>query len=436
MTAAHRRRTQGLAACLIDPRAARGRSLWPDRRPDHQLRPLPDPRPTDRGPERRSLPARAPTRPPATPRAARRRHPTPATPRTPARSSGSARPTPTTVVFELCRPDVAFLSKIASPAFAINDAGWLASHIDPAATGPQAIVDQVNGTGPYRLESWTHGSEVSLARNDGYWGDKAANERFIARWYDNAGAAHRRAPECERRWRRRHRSDRGPGGDRRYRPEARATARSRRLLRRLHRHLRTVRQRARPPGDRHRHRPPAHRRRLLPAGFRRSPRTTRRARSPTGAAATPGTSTTRPLAKEMLASAGFPDGFDTKIQYTRHADRRTCPTRPASRPSSRTSSSPTSGSEPSSRSSRTTPSSPTLERGQARRHPSARPERDLPRRRRVPRGALRGRRVDRSSGRPRPTSARRSPRAGRPRRTASATPPMPRSTTRSAATSP
>ena len=94
---------------------------------------------------------------------------------------------PETVVFELCRPDVAFLSKIASPAFAINDAGWLASHIDPAATGPQAIVDQVNGTGPYRLESWTHGSEVSLARNDGYWGDKAANERFIARWYDNAG---------------------------------------------------------------------------------------------------------------------------------------------------------------------------------------------------------------------------------------------------------
>ena len=69
----------------------------------------------------------------------------------------------------------------------INDAGWLASHIDPAATGPQAIVDQVNGTGPYRLESWTHGSEVSLARNDGYWGDKAANERLIARWYDNAG---------------------------------------------------------------------------------------------------------------------------------------------------------------------------------------------------------------------------------------------------------
>ena len=92
-----------------------------------------------------------------------------------------------TVVFELCDPDVAFLSKIASPAFAINDTRWLESHIDPVATGPQAIVDQANGTGPYKLEGWTHGSEVSLARNDGYWGDKAANERLIARWYDNAG---------------------------------------------------------------------------------------------------------------------------------------------------------------------------------------------------------------------------------------------------------
>ena len=92
-----------------------------------------------------------------------------------------------TVVFELCGPDVAFRSKIAAPAFAINDAGWLTSHIDPAATGPQAIVDEANGTGPYRLERWNHGSEVSLARNDSYWGDKALNERLIVRWYDNAG---------------------------------------------------------------------------------------------------------------------------------------------------------------------------------------------------------------------------------------------------------
>ena len=94
-----------------------------------------------------------------------------------------------TVVFTLCGPDVAFLSKIASPAFSINDAGWLASHIDPTSTGPQAIVSEVNGTGPYRLESWKPGTEVSLARGPAYWGPAAKNERLIVRW--NADSSQR-----------------------------------------------------------------------------------------------------------------------------------------------------------------------------------------------------------------------------------------------------
>ena len=91
----------------------------------------------------------------------------------------------TTVVFELSAPDVAFLSKIASPAFGINDAGWLQSHIDPKAAGYQAIFTEVNGIGPYRLEGWNDGAEISVARNDAYWGEKDANERLIVRWRDD-----------------------------------------------------------------------------------------------------------------------------------------------------------------------------------------------------------------------------------------------------------
>lgn len=94
----------------------------------------------------------------------------------------------TTVVFELCAPDVAFLSKIAAPAFAINDAGWLRAHIDTGAGGEPAIVTSLNGTGPYLLEGWDHGSEVSLDRNDAYWGVKAQNERLIVRWADGSAA--------------------------------------------------------------------------------------------------------------------------------------------------------------------------------------------------------------------------------------------------------
>lgn len=90
-----------------------------------------------------------------------------------------------TVVFDLCTPDVAFLSKIASPAFSVNDSAWLKTHITASAIGPQPIVKEINGTGPYRLEGWNDGSEISLARNDTYWGEPAKNERLIVRWVDD-----------------------------------------------------------------------------------------------------------------------------------------------------------------------------------------------------------------------------------------------------------
>ena len=62
-----------------------------------------------------------------------------------------------TVVFDLCAPDVAFLTKIAAPAFGINDLGWLRAHVSATGGGVQPIVSQVNGTGPYRLELWIAG---------------------------------------------------------------------------------------------------------------------------------------------------------------------------------------------------------------------------------------------------------------------------------------
>ena len=91
-----------------------------------------------------------------------------------------------TVVFELCNPDVAFLSKIAFTSFAINDTAWLEANIDPAGTTNQAIVSNVNGTGPYKLEAWNRGSDVTMARNDAYWGDKAKSEKLIFRWSKEA----------------------------------------------------------------------------------------------------------------------------------------------------------------------------------------------------------------------------------------------------------
>jgi len=91
-----------------------------------------------------------------------------------------------TVVFDLCGSDVAFLSKIAFSSFAINDAGWLASHIDPAATEGQKIVSEVNGTGAYKLKAWNRGQDVSYEAYDGYWGTKALTPSAILRWNKEA----------------------------------------------------------------------------------------------------------------------------------------------------------------------------------------------------------------------------------------------------------
>ena len=87
-----------------------------------------------------------------------------------------------TVVFDLCGPDVAFLSKIAFSSFQINDTAWLESHIDPAGTGEQAIVSQPNGTGPYRLSNWARGSEIVMEKNPDYWGENVGANTLIFRW--------------------------------------------------------------------------------------------------------------------------------------------------------------------------------------------------------------------------------------------------------------
>ena len=89
-----------------------------------------------------------------------------------------------TVVFTLCAPDVAFLSKIAFSSFAIDDSDYLETHGTDGS-----IVDEPNGTGPYSLEAWNRGSDIVLAANENYWGDAPLSPTVIFRW--SAEAAQR-----------------------------------------------------------------------------------------------------------------------------------------------------------------------------------------------------------------------------------------------------
>ena len=88
-----------------------------------------------------------------------------------------------TVEFDLCQPDVAFLSKIAFSAFAINDSAYLAAHVPDGS-----IVQQPNGTGPYKLKAWQHGTEVDLEANPDYWGTKALTPEVVINWSTEAAA--------------------------------------------------------------------------------------------------------------------------------------------------------------------------------------------------------------------------------------------------------
>ena len=86
-----------------------------------------------------------------------------------------------TVEFQLCSPDVAFLSKVAFSAFGIQDSAYL-----DANAVSKAYLDKPNGTGPYKLKSWEKGSRMVFEANADYWGSKALTPNVEFRWSDQA----------------------------------------------------------------------------------------------------------------------------------------------------------------------------------------------------------------------------------------------------------
>ncbi len=86
-----------------------------------------------------------------------------------------------TVRFELCSPEPAFLSKIAVEAFGIYPKAFLEKY-----AGTPTLLETPVGTGPYKVTDWKRGEELDLKRFDGYWGDKAKTTNLIFRWNSDA----------------------------------------------------------------------------------------------------------------------------------------------------------------------------------------------------------------------------------------------------------
>ena len=88
-----------------------------------------------------------------------------------------------TVQFNLCKSDPAFLAKIAFTPFGVQPAEWLE---ETGGTGE--LLEHPIGTGPYMIEEWVRGDSITYRRFDDYWGEPAFAETAVLRW-NQEGAA-------------------------------------------------------------------------------------------------------------------------------------------------------------------------------------------------------------------------------------------------------
>jgi len=100
------------------------------------------------------------------------------------------------VQFNLVSAYEPFMQILCGPWGAIVDQEWCIENDDwdgtqasyealnNPASGGSPLQSIANGTGPFKLERWDAGVEISLVRNDDYWGDPAPFERFITKVVD------------------------------------------------------------------------------------------------------------------------------------------------------------------------------------------------------------------------------------------------------------
>ena len=90
---------------------------------------------------------------------------------------------PLTVVFTLCSPDPAFREKIAFTPFGVQPMEWLE---ETGGTGE--LLEHPIGTGPYMIQEWVRGDSVVYQRFDDYWGEPAIAETAVLRWATEGAA--------------------------------------------------------------------------------------------------------------------------------------------------------------------------------------------------------------------------------------------------------
>jgi ABC-type transport system substrate-binding protein len=91
-----------------------------------------------------------------------------------------------TVVFTLCGPDPAFLPKIAFNVFGIYPQEWLEWATQEANV--EARLRHPVGTGPYVVSDWVSGESITFTANPDFRGDPPAAETLVFRWSTESAA--------------------------------------------------------------------------------------------------------------------------------------------------------------------------------------------------------------------------------------------------------
>ncbi|MDP9396330.1 MAG: ABC transporter substrate-binding protein [Actinomycetota bacterium] len=93
----------------------------------------------------------------------------------------------TTAVIALSRPNSTFIPALTLPAFSIASPKALqqygADQVGGTAESPSFTgtfgTEHPIGTGPFKLEKWERNNQLTMARNDDYWGKKASLSRLV-----------------------------------------------------------------------------------------------------------------------------------------------------------------------------------------------------------------------------------------------------------------
>ena len=87
-----------------------------------------------------------------------------------------------TATINLKEPFAGFISALSLPAFSMQSPSALEEFQDDGATNPKNSTystEEPTGTGPFMLDAWNRGQDVTLTRYDDYWGDVALVDEAV-----------------------------------------------------------------------------------------------------------------------------------------------------------------------------------------------------------------------------------------------------------------